>query len=106
MKLIRHKRGATFRVRHPLPLDPTGWVVTAQIRAGNVVQDFDVRVLDPEDFGGRPGDKGFAELTMAADLTAIWPVSLLQFDVRAECGGEVVYSQTRTILVEPEITQP
>ena len=106
MKLIRHKRGATFRVRRPLPMDPTGWTITAQMRAGNIVQDIDVRALDPEDFGGQPGDKGVAELTVAAELTAIWPLSLLQFDVRAQRAGEVVFSQTFTILVEPEITQP
>lgn len=103
---IRHKRGATLRIRLPLPMAPDGWDITAQLRGGNIVEPFDVRVIDPAALGAPPGTKGMVELTIAAERTVNWPIRLMQFDFRGTLGDEVVYSRTGGVIIDQEVTRP
>ncbi|MBV2147877.1 hypothetical protein KRZ98_06180 [Sphingobium sp. AS12] len=105
MDTVRHKRGSTLRIRLPLPFPPQGWTITAQLRGGNIVADFEVTIIDPADYGAAPETKGMVDLVIPAPATKTWPTRLMHFDFRAEREGEVVYSQTSGVIVDPEVTQ-
>lgn len=102
---IRHKRGSTLRIRLPLPFPPDDWIVTAQLRGGNVVADFAVTVIDPVHYGAPADAKGMVELVIAAAVTRLWPTRLMEFDFRCERAGEVVYSRTGAVIIDPEVTR-
>ncbi len=100
IEVIRHKRGATFRLRRLTGIPLEGCSVTAQARSGNAVTDLAVTILYP----ARLGD---IEIAASAAQTALWPTSLMQADIRiVHANGEITYSDTFYINVLDEVTQP
>lgn len=98
METIRHKRGATLRLRRTSDFSLDGVTITGFVRGRGVETAFDVTIVPPAELGD-------FEVVIDAAETENWPIAVLYADFQFEHpNGEISQTETMHIVVVEEVT--